>query len=81
MANTSPLYTCADNEAPETITVTETEIIYDGANPDVNYTDEISLNAGGLEKTFLITTIVLGVMTLGLGAGLAVVLIKKKKQS
>lgn len=81
MANTSPLYTCADNEAPETITVTETEIIYDGANPDVNYTDEISLNAGGLEKTFLITTIVLGVTTLGLGAGLAVVLIKKKKQS
>ena len=47
MANTSPMYECADSEAPETI-VKEKEIyIYDKGNVDVNWEEEISLNNAG----------------------------------
>lgn len=80
MANTSPLYVCADNEAPETVTVTETEIIYDGANTDVNLLEELRLNSGGLLNVLLTTTIILGVTTLGASAALVVVLVSKKKK-
>ena len=44
MANTSPIYTCADNEAPETIIQIETEVIYDAGNVDVNLQEEIKIN-------------------------------------
>ena len=44
MANTSPIYTCADNEAPETIVQTETQVIYDAGNVDVNLEEEIKIN-------------------------------------
>ena len=80
MANTSPLYICADNEAPETITETETVIIYDGANTDVNLLEELRLNSGGLLNILLTTTIVLGVTTLGASVALVVVLVVKKKK-
>ena len=78
MANTSPIYTCADNEVPETITETETITNYDTPNVDVNLNEEIKLNAGGLELILLITTIVLGVATVGLGTVLIISLKKKK---
>ena len=44
MANTSPIYICADNEVPETIIQTETEVIYDAGNVDVNLEEEIKIN-------------------------------------
>ena len=50
MANTSPIYICADNEEPETIVQTETEIIYDPANVDVNLAEEIKINTEETEK-------------------------------
>ncbi len=79
MTNTSPIYVCADNEAPETVTETETTIIYDPANVDVNLDDEMYLNLADTSFGFVISTIVLGVVCLGLGATLVVVLVKKKK--
>ena len=79
MANTSTLYICADNEAPETVTETETVVIYDGAPSDASLKDEINLNKDVQAVVFLVTTIVLGVVSLGLGATLIVVLLKKKK--
>ena len=81
MANTSPIYTCADNEVPETITETEVITNYDTPNVDVNLQDEIKFNASGLETVFMITTIVLGVCTVGLAAGLVVVIVVKKKKA
>ena len=80
MANTSPLYICADNEVPETIIETETEIIYDGANTDVNLLEELRLNSGGLLNILLTTTIILGVTTVGASVALVVVLVNKKKK-
>lgn len=86
MANTSPIYTCADNESPEVITVTETTTIYDPGNIDVNLDEEIKLNnAGGNNTPFIIAIVALGVVVLGLGGGLVAVCIvsakkKKKKQ-
>ncbi len=79
MTNTSPIYVCADNEAPETVTETETTIIYDPGNVDVNLDDELFLNLADTTFGFVISTIVLGVVCLGLGATLVVVLVKKKK--
>lgn len=77
MANTSPIYECADNEAPETI-VKEKEIyIYDKGNIDVNWEDELVLNAsdkGGCSSS---------VATMG-GVGLTLVaaalLFKKRRK-
>lgn len=42
MANTSPMYVCADNEAPETITKIEEELIYDKGHVDVNWEEELN---------------------------------------
>lgn len=47
MANTSSVYVCADNEAPEKVIEKETEIIYDRGAVDVNYDDEKNLNKKG----------------------------------
>ena len=79
MTNTSPIYVCADNEAPETVTETETTIIYDPGNVDVNMDDELYLNLADTTLGFVISTIILGVICLGLGTTLVVVLVKKKK--
>lgn len=46
MTNTSPIYICADNDTPEIQIETETEIIYDNQNNDVNLAEELSLNYG-----------------------------------
>ena len=78
MSNTSPIYQCADNEAPETIVDTVTETIYDDSNVDVNLQEEIKLNSSS--KVFLITTIVLGVLFLGSAGCLVFFLIKNKKK-
>ena len=50
MANTSPIYVCADNEAPETIVQTQTEVIYDAGNVDVNLEEEIKINTEATDK-------------------------------
>ena len=50
MANTSPIYTCANNEAPETIIQTETQVIYDAGNVDVNLEEEIKINTEETSK-------------------------------
>ena len=44
MANTSPKYVCAPNEAPETQIVEKETIIYDEGNVDVNWDKELNLN-------------------------------------
>jgi hypothetical protein len=51
MSNISDLYYCADNFAPETITETVTQTIYDKGNVDVNGLEEIELNKGGTEAS------------------------------
>lgn len=78
MANTSPIYTCADNEVPETITTTETITIYDIPDVDVNLQDEIAINASGMERILLITTIAAGVVAVGLAVTFIIFLKKKK---
>lgn len=50
MANTSPIYICADNEEPETIIQTETQVIYDPGNVDVNLEEEIKINTEDKES-------------------------------
>ena len=47
MSNISDLYYCADTFAPEKITETVTQTIYDKGNVDVNGLDEIQLNKDG----------------------------------
>ncbi len=44
MANTSPVYICAENHVPETIIKEEEIIIYDRGNLDVNWDEEVKLN-------------------------------------
>ena len=44
MSNISSLYTSPDPYAPEKVIVTETEVVYDKANVDVNALDEALLN-------------------------------------
>lgn len=65
MANTSSCYVCADNESPDTITETKTEVIYDHNNPDTNLADEISLNThtNVLAIVFIVTTSVFAIST------------------
>lgn len=94
MANTSPIYTCADNEAPETIIQTQTEVIYDSGNVDVNLQEEIQINtekkeSGGSDQSqqqsgkscggnIIASSILLSSLSLG-GAGLLVIRKKGKK--
>ena len=76
MANTSPMYECANSEAPETIIKDKEIYIYDKGNIDVNWEDELVLNAsdkGGCNSS---------VATMG-GVGLtfaAVALLFKKRR-
>lgn len=77
MTNTSPIYVCADNEAPETIVETETQIIYDPGNVDVNMDEELQLNTGS-NTLWIVLTAVFGATTLGLGALFVFQLIKRK---
>ena len=44
MANTSPIYTVADNEAPETIVNTVIKDVYTKPDVDVNLEEELRLN-------------------------------------
>lgn len=76
MANTSSIYTVADNEKPETITETETVVIYDNNNVDVNLDKELSLNAVSPALTITLGVLA-GVGILGSGV-LAYFLIRKK---
>ena len=80
MANTSALYVCADNEAPETITETDTVIIYDGAGGSMNLDEEIQLNAGAIINMLLASTIALGVTTVGAAVAVVVLIVKLKKK-
>ena len=44
MANTSPKYVCAPNEAPETQIVEKENVIYDRGDVDVNWEEELKYN-------------------------------------
>ena len=79
MANTSSIYVCADNEAPETITVTETEVIYDPGNVDVNLDEELRINgaAAGCGGSIIATSAILTTLAI---AGVTVLLAKKSKK-
>lgn len=61
MANTSPIYTCANNEEPETITKTETEIVYDNQNNDINLDEEIRINSSGCSGSISAPIVILAV--------------------
>ena len=77
MANTSPMYECADSEAPETI-VKEKEIyIYDKGNVDVNWEEEITLNQSG--KSGCGSSIV-ATECVGLTLAAAALLLKKQRK-
>ena len=80
MTNTSPLYVCADNEAPETIIETETVVIYDPGNNDINFADEIRLNTGN-DTLWIILASVFATTTLGLGVFTVLTLLKNKKKN
>ena len=78
MANTSGIYVAADNEAPETITETKTDVVYDNNNVDVNLDKEIALNKNQSITLPLIFGIVAGVELIGIGF-LAFLLLRKSK--
>ena len=68
MANTSPIYVCADNDVPETIIETETITIYDDANVDVNLDEEINLTGkGGCGGAIVASGIVAGIALISVG--------------
>ena len=50
IANTSPIFDVANNEAPEVITKTETNTIYDKGHVDVNLEQELILNGLSTNK-------------------------------
>ena len=78
MTNTSSVYVCADNEAPETTTEKETEIIYDKNNVDVNLNEEISLNKN-VDPLLIAFIVVSSIETLAIVA-LGVITLKKGKK-
>ena len=86
MANTSPIYTCADNEVPQTIVETQTQIIYDAGNVDVNLDEELKINTEETIKketascggSIVASSILLSSLSL-CGAGLLVIRKKGKK--
>lgn len=81
MANTSPIYTCADNEPPEVIVETETVKIYDNSNPDVNLDKEIELNkvvvevAGGCKGSIIASSALICLFSL---TGVSILLTRRK---
>lgn len=77
MANTSPMYECADSEAPETIIKDKEIYIYDKGNIDVNWEEELVLNAsnqGGCGSSIVATE------CLGLTLAVAALLLKKRRK-
>lgn len=77
MANTSPLYVCADNEVPETIIEETTVIHYDPGNVDVNLDEELRINEGqadsskGCGGSIIATSAIISITSL-IGVGLVV---------
>ncbi len=81
MANTSPIYTCADNEAPETKTITEKEIVQDPSDVDVNLEEEIRLNHQTASQGLILgLSIGLGVVSVGCVVFLSLWIRAKKKE-
>ncbi len=77
MANTSPMYECANSEAPETIIKDKEIYIYDKGNIDINWEDELALNAfdkGGCSSS------VATMSGVGLTLAAAVFLFKKRRK-
>lgn len=79
MTNTSSVYVCADNEEPKTITETETKVIYDNNNGDVNLSEEILLNTG-FNVLGIVFIAISALEAVGLGALLFLLLRRRKKQ-
>lgn len=79
MTNTSSVYVCADNEAPETITEKETEVVYDHNNPDINLDSEISLNRN-VDPLLIALIVVSSVEALAIVGLVVLILIKGKKK-
>ena len=82
IANTSPIFDVANNEAPEVITKTETNTIYDKGHVDVNLEEELILNGlttskPSSEKAGCFGSVSGGLTALVLAA--AVIVLKKKK--
>lgn len=79
MTNTSSVYVCADNEEPKTITETETKVIYDNNNGDVNLSEEILLNthANVLGIVFIVLS---SLEAVAIGVLLFAFLRRRKKQ-
>ena len=81
MSNTSPIYTIANNEVPQTIyPEPEKEYIYTKPDVDVNLDEEIILNLGGkLSWIWFVGGVVVGLA--GLGAGFMMMQKSKKETS
>lgn len=61
MSNTSPVFECADNDVPETITKIETEIIYDDQNNPINLSEELKINTGLINVLMIVFASTTGV--------------------
>ena len=80
MANTSSVYTLADNESPETITETKTVTVYDPGNVDVNLEEELKVDKVAVVPSYCWVLIgVFGALALAFGVSSAFLLIAKKK--
>ena len=78
MANTSPIYTVADNEAPQTITNTVIKDVYTKPDVDVNLEEEIRLNtASGTGIWWFLGGLVIALAGVAFGV---VTMLKSKKQ-
>lgn len=68
MANTSPIYTVANNETPETITNTIYKDVYTKPDVDVNLNEELRLNtSAGNGIWFLLGGVVIGIAGIVVG--------------
>jgi len=77
MANTSQVYECADNEAPETITEVVTKTVYDNQNGKVDFDEEIKINTkSGCGSSIIASSVAATVIGL---VGVAGLFIKRKK--
>lgn len=74
MSNTSPIYTCADNDVPQTITKTITEVIYDDQNNPINLSEELKINTGLIN-----TLMIVFASTTGVACGVIVFLVVRIK--
>jgi len=77
MSNTSDVYTCANNEAPEKVTEIVTKTVYDNQNGEIDFKEEIKINTkGGCGSSLIASSAIATVIGL---VGVIGLFIRKKK--